>query len=118
MSDVLRGSGWHAKLDAKRLVLDPASPSEAGQSVNPASQGRMGATETMWARVRFFVTMGQKLRKVPTKSCIHGMYGAIISNNIVAAWFDSPSNPAPPPSPSLPPRAWLGDEKSVSWSGR
>ena len=66
---------WHAKLDGKRLVLYPASPSEAGQSANPASQGRMGGTETMWARVGFFVTMRQKLRKVPTESCIHGMYG-------------------------------------------
>jgi hypothetical protein len=59
-------------LVVKCLVLYPASPSEAGQSANPASQGRMGGTETMWARV---VTMRQKLRKVPTESCIHGMYG-------------------------------------------
>jgi hypothetical protein len=26
---------WHAKLDVKRGVLGPASPLEAGQSVNP-----------------------------------------------------------------------------------
>ena len=65
---------WHAKLDGKRLVLDPASPSEAGQSANPASQGRMGGTETMWARVGFFVTMRQKLRKLPVTFCFHGMY--------------------------------------------
>jgi hypothetical protein len=29
----------------------------------------------MWARVGVFVTMRQKLRKMPTGSCIHGMYG-------------------------------------------
>jgi hypothetical protein len=37
---------------------------------------------------------------------------AIISNNITGAWFDPPSKPLP-----TPPRAWLGDEKSVRWGG-
>ena len=33
---------WHAKLDQKRGVLDPASPSEAGPSVNPSLTGKEG----------------------------------------------------------------------------
>ena len=33
---------WHAKLDEKRGVLDPASPSEAGPSVNPSLTGKEG----------------------------------------------------------------------------
>ena len=33
---------WHAKLDEKRGVLDPASPSEAGERVNPSNTGKAG----------------------------------------------------------------------------
>jgi hypothetical protein len=55
-------------------VLFSTLPAHQKQAKVP-SQGRMGGTETMWVRVGVLVTMRQKLRKRPTKSCIHGAYG-------------------------------------------
>ena len=65
---------WRAKLGQKRVVLDPASPSEAGQHVNPSLTGKEGRDRNHVVQGWIFVTTRQKLRKLPVTFCFHGMY--------------------------------------------
>ena len=58
------------------LFLTLPADQKQGKGSTLAAHGNQGGTDTIWTRVGFFDTMGQKLRKVPSKSLIPGMYGA------------------------------------------
>ena len=68
---------WRAKLAQKHAVPDAPSPSEAGERVNPISTGKTGRDIHLWTRVGFCVTMGQKLRNVPSNSLFQGIDEAL-----------------------------------------
>ena len=53
--------------------------------------------------------MGQKLRKVPSKSFFQGMYGAESAIISLQHGLTHPLSPAPPR-----PRVWLGDWEVVT----
>jgi hypothetical protein len=78
--------------------LDPASPSEAGQHVNPSLTGKEGRDRNHVVQGWIFVTTRQKLRKLPvTLNILYPWHvQTIISNNITGAWFDPPTIPPPP----------------------
>jgi hypothetical protein len=40
---------------------------------HPLNPQRQGGTDTLWTRVGFCVTMGQKLRNVPSNSLLFGV---------------------------------------------
>ena len=69
-----------------------------------AAQGRQGGTDTLWTRVGFCVTMGQKLRNVPSKSLFQGIDEALSAIKLLQHGL---THPLYPPHPS--PRVWLGD---------
>ena len=101
-----------------RNMLSPTlpNPSEAGERVNPSSTGK-GGTDTLWTRVGFCVTMGQKLRNVPSKSLFQGIDEAFSAIELRRHSLTSFLNPPPPQPWGL--AGWLGvGEKSVRWSGR
>ena len=62
-----------------RNMLSPTLPAHQKQEKGStlAAQGRQGGTDTLWTRVGFCVTMGQKLRNVPSKSLFQGIDEAL-----------------------------------------
>ena len=58
------------------LFLTLPAYQKEGKGSTLAAQGNQGGTDTIWTRVGIFDTMGQKRRKVPSKSLIQGMCGA------------------------------------------
>ena len=94
-------------------MLSPTLPAhqKQGKGSTLAAQGRQGGTDTLWTRVGFCVTMGQKLRNVPSKSLFQGIDEALSArkprrNSLTSA---QPWGLA----------GWLYvGEKSVRWSGR
>ena len=101
---------WRAKLGKKRVVLDPASPSEAGQHVNPSLTGKAGRDRNNVVQGWIFCHNKAETEKTASNILFPWHVQTIISNNITGAWFDPPTIPPPPP---LPLRVWLGGEASV-----
>ena len=100
-------------------MLSPTLPAhqKQGKGSTLAAQGRQGGTDTLWTRVGFCVTMGQKLRNVPSKSLFQGIDEALSAIKSRRNGLTSPLNPPPPQPWGL--AGWLGvGEKSVRWSGR
>ena len=60
-------------------MLSPTLPAhqKQGKGAILAAQGRQGGTDTLWTRVGFCVTMGQKLGNVPSKSLFQGIDEAL-----------------------------------------
>ncbi len=67
---------WRANLAQKRAAPDPPSPSDAGERVNTNSTGKVVRDRHTMEWGWIFDIMGQKLRKVQSKSFFQGMYGA------------------------------------------
>jgi hypothetical protein len=86
-------------------MLSPTLPAhqKQGKGSTLAAQGRQGGTDTLWTRVGFCVTMGQKLRNVPSKSLFQGIDEALSAIKLRRHSLTPPLNP-PPPSPGV----WLG----------
>ena len=100
-------------------MLSPTLPAHQKQEKGStlAAQGRQGGTDTLWTRVGFCVTMGQKLGNVPSKSLFQGIDEALSAIKPPRNGLTSPLNPPPPQPWGL--AGWLGvGEKSVRWSGR
>ena len=68
-----------------------------------AAQGRQGRTDTLWTRVGFCVTVGQKQRNVPRGILFQGIDEALSAIKLRRHSLTPPLNP-PPPSPGV----WLG----------
>ena len=62
-----------------RNMLSPTLPAHQKQEKGStlAAQGRQGGTDTLWTRVGFCVTMGQKLGNVPSNSLFQGIDEAL-----------------------------------------
>jgi hypothetical protein len=86
-------------------MLSPTLPAhqKQGKGSTLAAQGRQGGTDTLWTRVGFCVTMGQKLRNVPSKSLFQGIDEALSAIKSRRNCLTLPLNPHPP-SPGV----WLG----------
>ena len=88
-----------------------------GKGSTLAAQGRQGGSDTLWTRVGFCVTMGQKLRNVPSKSLFQGIDEALSAIKVLWHSLIPPLSPPHPQPWGL--AGWLGvGEKSVRWSGR
>ena len=86
------------------LSLTLPAHRKQGKGSTLAAQGRQGGTDTLWTRVGFCVTMGQKLGKVPSRSFFHGMDEALSAIKVLQHGL------TPPLSPHTPsPRVWAGD---------
>ncbi len=97
------------QLAQKHPDPDAPSPSEAGKGSTLAAQGRQGGTDTPWTRVASnafssCVTMGQKLRNVPTESLFQGIDEALSAIKLRRHSLTPPLSPPAPPSPGV----WLG----------
>ena len=100
-------------------MLSPTLPAhqKQGKGSTLAAQGRQGGTDTLWTRVGFCVTMGQKLRNVPSKSLFQGIDEALSAIKSRRNCLALPPNP--PFSQPWGLAGWLGvGEKSVRWSDR
>ena len=100
-------------------MLSPTLPAhqKQGKGSTLAAQGRQGGTDTLWTRVGFCVTMGQKLGNVPSKSLFQGIDEALSAIKLRRHSLTPLLNPPPPQPWGL--AGWLGvGEKSVRWSGR
>ena len=58
------------------LFLTLPADQKQGKGSTLAAQGNQGGTDTIWTRVGFYGTMGQKQGKETSKSLVPGMYGA------------------------------------------
>ena len=87
-------------------MLSPTLPAhqKQGKGSTLAAQGRQGGTDTLWTRVGFCVTMGQKFRNVSSKSLFQGIDEALSAIKLLQHGL---THPLYPPHPS--PRVWLGD---------
>ena len=104
-------------------MLSPTLPAHQKQVKGQTlpAQGRQGGTDTLWTRVEFCVTMGQKLRNVPSKSLFQGIDEALSAIKSPRNGLTPPLNPPPLQPWGL--AGWLGgwvlvSEKSVRWRGR
>ena len=87
-------------------MLSPTLPAHQKQEKGStlAAQGRQGGTDTLWTRVGFCVTMGQKQRNVASRSFFQGIDEALSAIKLLQHGL---THPLYPPHPS--PRVWLGD---------
>ena len=87
-------------------MLSPTLPAhqKQGKGSTLAAQGRQRGTDTLWTRVGFCVTMGQKPGNVPSKSLFQGIDEALSAIKVLQHGL------TPPLSPHTPsPRVWAGD---------
>ena len=86
-------------------MLSPTLPAHRkgvkGQTL--AAQGRQGRTDTLWTRVGYCATAGQKLRDVPRGILFQGIDEALSAIKLRRDGL-TPSLSPPPSSP----RVWLG----------
>ena len=95
-------------------MLSPTLPAhqKRGKGSTLAAQGRQGGTDTPWTRVGFCVTMGQKLRNVPSNSLFQGIDEALSAIKVLQHGLTHPLNPPPPLPWGL--AGWLGVGEKVS----
>ena len=85
-------------------MLSPTHPAHQKQGKG-STLARQGGTDTLWTRVGFCVTMGQKLRNVPSKSLVPSIDEALSAIKLRRHSLTF-----------HPPGGWV--LKSVRWSGR
>ena len=76
-------------------MLSPTLPAHQKQGLGStlAAQGRQGGTDTLWTRVGFCVTMGQKPRNVPSNSLFQGIDGALSATKLLQHGSTPPLDP-------------------------